>query len=89
MIQRQFEFSDGGRCYVESDNEDYIGHFKLKLLEFSLTRLVFDISRRDHPRVELSFALTATEFFETQRIVEIVFGIREPDSNPEDVDAMF
>ena len=52
LIQRQFESFDGGKCYIESDNEEYIGHFRLKLLEFSTTRLAYEISRRDHTLVE-------------------------------------
>jgi hypothetical protein len=79
MVQRQFEFSDGGKCYVESDDDEYIGHFKLRLVEFSTTCLVFEIARRDHNRVEVSFVLAAAEFEETQPIVEVIFGIREPD----------
>ena len=37
MLQCQFEFSAGGKCYVESDDDEYIGHFKLKLVEFTTT----------------------------------------------------
>jgi hypothetical protein len=78
MIQRQFEFFSGGKCYVESDDEDYIGHFKLKLVEFSSTRFAFEILEHEHNTIEVSFALTALEFEDTQRIVEVIFGMREP-----------
>jgi hypothetical protein len=30
LIQRQFEDPDGGLCYVETHNEEYIGHFRLR-----------------------------------------------------------
>jgi hypothetical protein len=79
MVQSQFEFSSGGKCYVESDDENYIGHFKLKLVEFSSTRCVFEIARRDHNRVEVTFELPSPEFESAQRIVEVIFGIREPE----------
>ncbi|MBK8114667.1 MAG: hypothetical protein IPK44_09105 [Candidatus Accumulibacter sp.] len=79
MVQCQFEFSDGGKCYVESDDDEYIGHFKLKLVEFTTTCLVFEIARRDHNRVEVSFVMTAAEFKEAWPIVEVIFGIKEPD----------
>lgn len=88
MVQCQFEFFDGGKCYVESDNDEYIGHFKLKLVEFSPTSLAFEIARRDHNRVEVSFALTAAEFEEAQPIVEVIFGRREPDYDEHDFDAL-
>lgn len=84
MIQSQFEFSDGGKCYIESDDDEYIGHFKLKLIEFTPTSLTFEIARRDHNCVEVSFALTTAEFEEAQPIVEVIFGRREPDNDEHD-----
>ena len=89
LIQRQFESFDGGKCYIESHNEEYIGHFKLKLLEFSTTRLAYEISRCDHTLVELTFALTAAEFEEAQPIVEVIFGVMEPGGDNEIVDQAF
>jgi hypothetical protein len=86
MVQRQFEFSSGGKCYVESDDEEYIGHFKLKLVEFSSTRFVLEIVRRDNNRVEVTFELNSAEFEEAQRIVEVIFGIREPEYDEHDFD---
>lgn len=84
LLQRQFEFSDGGKCYIESDDEEYIGHFKLKLLEFSPVRLAFEIARRNNNQVEVHFALTAAEFEEALPIVEVIFGMREPDLEGDD-----
>ena len=79
MVQSQFEFSDGGKCYVETVEEKYIGHFKLKLIEFTSTRIEFKIARPKNNHVEVCFALTTTEFEEILPIVEVIFGIREPD----------
>lgn len=78
LLQRQFEFSDAGKCYVESDDETYIGHFKLKLIEFTPNRLAFEIGRKNHNHVEVSFALTVAEFEESRPVAEVIFGIREP-----------
>jgi len=86
MVQSQFEFFDGGKCYVESDNDEYVGHFKLKLVEFTPTCLAFEIARRDHNRVEVSFALTPAEFEEAEPIVEVIFGMRAPDYDEHDFD---
>ena len=89
MIQRQFESFDGGKCYIESHNEEYVGHFKLKLLEFSTTRLAYEISRPDHILVEVTFALTAAEFEEALPIVEVIFGVREPGGDSQFFDQAF
>ncbi len=79
LLQRQFEFFDGGKCYVEADDETYIGHFQLKLIEFSATRLAFEIAKSDHNYVEVGFKLTAAEFEEARPITEVIFGMRGPD----------
>ena len=84
MVQRQFEFSDGGKCYIESDIDEFKGHFKLKLIEFSPTRLAFEIARLNHNHVEVNFALTAAKYEEALPIIEVIFGIREPDDDAED-----
>ncbi len=43
LVQRQFEDDDGGVCYIETrDHETYTGHFRLRLLEFTPTRLAFE-----------------------------------------------
>jgi hypothetical protein len=78
LVQREFEDFNGGKCYIESHDEEYIGHFKLKLLEFSPRRLAYEIARRDHKIVEVSLALTVAEFEEAQPIIEVIFGVREP-----------
>lgn len=84
LVQCQFEFFDGGTCYVESIDDKYRGSFKLQLLEFTPTRLAFKIARPDHDRVEARFALTAAEFEEALPIVEIIFGLRAPEDYPQD-----
>ena len=86
MLQKQFEFVDDGTCYIESDDEEYIGHFKIKLLEFGATSLKFEIARHDHNRVEVSFDMTEAELEEARPFVEIIFGLREPGCDGQDFD---
>jgi hypothetical protein len=38
LIQPRFETSDGGRCYIETHDENYIGHFLLRRVEFTPER---------------------------------------------------
>jgi hypothetical protein len=73
IIQRQFEMPDGGRCYVETHDHGYIGHYRLRLADFSPTRLAFEIERKTNTHVEVSYAVDAAEFNEVQRIVNIIF----------------
>ena len=77
LIQRQFEDDDGGVCYIEThDHDAYTGHFRLRLIDFTPTRLSFEIARQDHNYVEVSYQLDAELFREVQRIVRIIFGVR-------------
>jgi hypothetical protein len=87
IIQRQFEMPDRGRCYIETHDEGYIGHFPLRLIELSRTRLAFEILRKTDKQAEVSFALNASEFEEVRRIAEVIFGLREPEPD-DDEDAL-
>jgi hypothetical protein len=77
LVQRQFEDDDGGVCYIETlDHDSYTGHYRLRLIEFTPTRLAFEIARKDHKYVEVTFDLNAKRFSEVKRIVHIIFGVR-------------
>ena len=77
LVQRQFEDDDGGVCYIEThDHDPYTGHFRLRLIEFTPTRLAFEIARADHKYVEVTYDLDAKRFAEVQRVVHIVFGVQ-------------
>jgi hypothetical protein len=50
---------------------------RLRLIEFTPTRLAFEIARTDHKYVEVTYGdLDAKHFSEVQRIVHIVFGVQ-------------
>jgi hypothetical protein len=77
LIQRQFEDGDGGVSYVEThDHDTYTGHFRLRLIEFTPTHLAFEIARRDHKHVEVTYKLDARQFRQVQRMVRVIFGVQ-------------
>ena len=73
IVQRQFEAPDGRLCYVETHDHVYVGHYRLRLIDFSPTRLAIQIERKTNPHIEVSCSLDAVEFNEVQRIVNIIF----------------
>ena len=79
IVQRDFESPDTGRCYVETHDDGYVGHFPVRLAEFSRTRLAIALVRKTNNHIEVTFALSAAEFEAVQRVAEIIFGLREPD----------
>ena len=56
VVQCQFEHEDGGVCYIDThDHDTYTGQFRLRLIEFTPTRLAFEIARTDHKYVEVRY----------------------------------
>ena len=78
LIQRQFEMYDGGRCGIESDDENFLGHFHLRLTTLGPSRLSFAIKRERNNIVSISFSLSPLEFRKVRRITEVIFGLRDP-----------
>jgi hypothetical protein len=77
LIQRQFEDDGGGVCYLEThDHDTYSGHFPLRLVEFTPTRLVIEVARREHKHVEVTYNQDAKGFREVKRIAHIIFGVQ-------------
>jgi len=58
------------------DHDTYSGHFRLRLIRFTPTRFAFEIARKDHKYVEVTYELDAKRFDEVRRIVRIIFGVQ-------------
>jgi hypothetical protein len=78
LLQRQFEDADRGLCYLETHDIDrFAGHYRLRLIEFTPTRLVLEIDRREDRTVEVTYKLSIRRFREVRRIVHIIFGVEQ------------
>jgi len=77
VIQRQFEDLDGGRCYVETHDENYIGHFRIRRIDLSVSRILLEIDRPKANVVEASFAIASSDFKQVARVVGIISGAIE------------
>jgi len=86
IVQREFEMPNGDECYVETHDERYIGHFRLRLAEFNRKRLAFEIVGRRDNHVDVSFSVGKADFEKVFRVGEIIFGLREPE--PDDDNAL-
>ena len=74
LIQRQFETSDGGRCYIETHDEKYIGHFLLRRVEFTPERLSIEFDRPSDNLVSVTFCMAISDFEEASRVMKIISG---------------
>jgi len=76
LLQRQFEDDDRGLCYLETrDIDRFAGHYRLRLIEFTRTRLAFEIDRPDDRTAGVTYKLSTRRFRQVQRIVHIIFGV--------------
>lgn len=78
LIQRQFEDIDDDFCYVETHDQDYRGHFRLELVEFSPTRLRIVLEGTRRRTVQVSYTLPETEYQGVAGVIDVIAGMREP-----------
>jgi hypothetical protein len=72
LIQRNFEFPDGGKCYVETDDREFCGHFRIHTAE--LSRNCFEIAFGKAPmkRIVVLFSATDSVYAEVKRVLRIM-----------------
>jgi hypothetical protein len=78
LIQRQFEDLDDDRCYIETHDEKYCGHFLLRRVDFTPQKLSIELDRPRDNFVSVTFAIEAPEFAEASQVVKIISGEIEP-----------
>jgi hypothetical protein len=61
LIQRQFEDPDDDRCYIETRDEKYCGHFLLRRLDLTPQKLSIELDRPRDNFVSVNFAIEATD----------------------------
>ena len=78
IIQRQFEMPDGGRCYIETHQEEYIGHFQVRRIDFRPDGISVEIGRSRDNFIDVTFHLTTSAFEEAMPVLKIISGEIEP-----------
>jgi hypothetical protein len=80
LIQRQFESEEpyDDRCYIETHDENYIGHFRLRRIEFTQEKLSIEFDRATDNLICIVFSMAASEFEEASRVIKIMSGEIEP-----------
>ena len=74
VIQRQFEDPDGGRCYVETHDSKFTGHFRVRRLDLSCVGLLLEIDRPGENVIEVTFAAPLADFDDVARVAAIIAG---------------
>ena len=76
LIQRQFEMPDGGRCYIETHDEKYIGHFLLRRIEFTPEKLSIEFDRPRDNLISVTFDMAISDFKKASRVVRIISHLK-------------
>jgi hypothetical protein len=72
LVQRQFEDPDGGLCYLETHDQDYIGHFKVVRATLDPHRFSLELRRQKFSKVEVTFNTDEPNYIEVSRILRIM-----------------
>jgi hypothetical protein len=72
LIQRQFEMPDDDECYIETHNEEYIGHFYLRRADFGPNGISIEIDRPNNQRIDVTLAMTPDEYEAALPIIKMI-----------------
>jgi len=72
LVQRQFEMPDGGRCYVETDDSEFVGHFRLRNARLSINQFEFDFGNGGTRTVRVSFDVAESAYAQARRVLRIM-----------------
>jgi len=72
LVQRHFEFPDGGKCYLETDDQEFCGHFRFRSARLSRNRLQMVFGIGPVRAITVFFKATDSAYAEVQRVLQIM-----------------
>jgi len=72
LVQRHFEFPDGGKCYLETDDREFCGHFRFRGAQLSRNRFQMVFGIRPVREITVFFRATNSAYTELQRVLRIM-----------------
>ena len=72
LVQRHFEFPDGGKCYLETDDPEFCGHFRFRGAQLSRNRVQMVFGIRPVREITVFFKATDSAYTELQRVLQIM-----------------
>ena len=64
LIQRQFEMPDGGRIYIETHDENFVGHFAVTQSTLGPNQLSLQLRRNRLAELEVTFNTSKHKYME-------------------------
>jgi hypothetical protein len=72
LVQRHFEFPDGGKCYLETDDPEFCGHFRFRGAQLSRDRFQMVFGIGSVKEITVFFKATDSAYAEVQRVLQIM-----------------
>jgi hypothetical protein len=78
LLQPQFEMPNGGECYIETHDSNYIGHFQLRRVEFTREKLSIEFDRPMDNVIDVTFDMTIADFKKAARVIKTIRPPKSP-----------
>jgi hypothetical protein len=75
LIQRQFEMPDGDEVYIESHDDNYIGHYLVNRATLQRNKIHLELKRSNYAEIEISFKATEKKFEELHNALKTMIPI--------------
>ena len=72
LVQRHFEYQDGGKCYLETDDQEFCGHFRFRRARLSRKRFQMVFGIKPVREITVFFKATDSAYAEVQRVLKIM-----------------
>ena len=72
LVQRHFEFPHGEECYVETDDRESCGHFRIRHARLSRNRFEMAFGRSPVREIVVMFEATDSVYTEIKRVLQIM-----------------
>jgi len=72
IVQRHFEFPDGGECYLETDDPEFCGHFRIQSAHLSRNEFQIAFGREPVKEIAVMFSATDPVYAEVRRVLKIM-----------------
>jgi hypothetical protein len=72
LVQRHFEFPDNGKCYLETDDQEFCGHFRFRSARLSGNRFEIVFGIWPFREIRVFFRATDSVYADVQRVLQIM-----------------
>ncbi len=74
IVQRHFEFPDRGQCYLETDDREFCGHFRIQRAHLSRNEFRIAFGREPSREIAVVFSATDPVYAEVRRVLQIMIA---------------